>query len=532
MGEGLSRSAPVSRDGPRHALAICIVTTLGILVRAFSVVPSDFALNDGGLFYQMVLDLRETWPLLPATTTYNGLDIPFAYPPLGFYLGATMHDMLGGIEIMRILPLILACLTVPAVYLLASAIHGGVLLPTASALVFALTPRSFEWLVMGGGLTRALGLLLAIISLWLTWRMLKQPTVFGSLLAGVAGGLTALAHPQTALFTASAGFIFVVARMRGRARTESVIRALFVAGVVVLPWFLAVLLRHGIEPLISATGSQPGLLVGAFNLLTLDFSGSRVSVIVGALTISGIIVSVMHAKWLLPVWFATVMLLDSRGGAIYATVPAAMLAGGAIVRLIIAPFWREPPKERLPSTFARGHPAAAFLAVFIFLAAMTDALGSQVTPGWPGTSLSRDHRDAMSWIATNEAPAADYLVISGRFWAIDATAEWFPTLTGAHSAATVQGTEWLGKDQFYDSAEASEELRNCVTAAATCVEVWATRWNVVYSHIYLPKGAVTGPGGSLDCCAALRESLAASENFHETYDGAGATIFERNDSER
>ncbi len=57
-------------------------------------VGTDFPLNDGGLFATMIQDLVNNRLLLPASTTYNGLDIPFAYPPLAFYVAALANQAL------------------------------------------------------------------------------------------------------------------------------------------------------------------------------------------------------------------------------------------------------------------------------------------------------------------------------------------------------------------------------------------------------------------------------------------------------
>jgi hypothetical protein len=512
-----------------HALAIAVAVAIGIVVRSLPVLANKFPLNDGGLFYQMILDLRETWPLLPATAEYNGLEIPYAYPPLGFYLGAAFHDVFGGIDTLRILPLILSCLTVPAVYMLARAISSGILIPTAAIMAFALMPRSFEWLLMGGGLTRALGLLLAIIALTLTWRLIERPSLSGSLITGFAGGLTALAHPEASLFAMTGGLLFVVANVRSRRQFGSVMQAVAVAGLVISPWVISVVLRHGLDPFISAGGTQPGLLIGVANVLRLDFSGSQVSPILGILAVLGIILALMKGHWLLPAWVAAVLLLDSRGGATYVTVPAAILTGQAITKFIIVPFWRPSPRTYLPSRFITHYPAAFALMLFIFVAGLVDALASPASPDWSGVALSHEQRVGLTWVAENAPDDAHFVVVSGRPWPMDGTAEWFPVLADAQSVATVQGTEWLGTVAFSRAVGLSGELRDCAGQTASCLQHWSDEWDVAYSHVYVPTGSVSGPLGDFDCCVALRETLAASSEYETVYDGAGATIFARTD---
>ena len=70
---------------------------LGFLVRFLHVTAlgQGFPLNDGGMFYAMVEDLRAAGYALPAETSYNGGDIPYVYPPFSFYVAAVLVD-LGG----------------------------------------------------------------------------------------------------------------------------------------------------------------------------------------------------------------------------------------------------------------------------------------------------------------------------------------------------------------------------------------------------------------------------------------------------
>ena len=101
-----------------------VALTLGIAVRAVPIATGDgFPLNDGGMFYVMVEDLKAAGYALPEYTSYNGGDIPFAYSPLPFYLAAGLSD-LGGwdtLDVLRFLPLLFSILTIPAFYLLARA---------------------------------------------------------------------------------------------------------------------------------------------------------------------------------------------------------------------------------------------------------------------------------------------------------------------------------------------------------------------------------------------------------------------------
>jgi hypothetical protein len=151
---------PLRSSGSRSYAIPALVgaaVALGFLVRAFHVFSAGFPLNDGGLFYAMTEDLRQNAYRLPEFTSYNQESIPFAYPPLGFYATGLIADStpLSLADVFRYLPFLATCLTIPA-FLLSRQITSRAAV-VASVFAFALVPRSFIWMLMGGGITPAPG---------------------------------------------------------------------------------------------------------------------------------------------------------------------------------------------------------------------------------------------------------------------------------------------------------------------------------------------------------------------------------------
>src|SRR5512133_240620 len=85
---------------------LVLALVVGGYVRLVYVLASPFPLNDGGLFYQMTQELIANHFRLPAITDYNHLGIPYAYPPLAFYLTGLLSQLSGWslLEIYRVLP--------------------------------------------------------------------------------------------------------------------------------------------------------------------------------------------------------------------------------------------------------------------------------------------------------------------------------------------------------------------------------------------------------------------------------------------
>lgn len=159
----------------KTALVLGTAMILGAVVRFAPGILAGFPLHDGGMFYSMILDLRESHYLLPKTTSYSFFAIPYVYPPFGFYLARILLDTLHVLELslLRWLPLVISTLSIVAFYLLAKEILGASLRGTIASAFYTLTPGSFSWFIMGGGLTRALGSLFLLLAVWSVYRLFK-----------------------------------------------------------------------------------------------------------------------------------------------------------------------------------------------------------------------------------------------------------------------------------------------------------------------------------------------------------------------
>ena len=85
----------VKRSFDFGILLLILAALFGGYVRIYPVVQAGFPLLDGGLFYTMTRDLVDAGLRLPWVTSYNHLNIPFAYPPLPFYLVGVLNILTG-----------------------------------------------------------------------------------------------------------------------------------------------------------------------------------------------------------------------------------------------------------------------------------------------------------------------------------------------------------------------------------------------------------------------------------------------------
>jgi hypothetical protein len=521
------RSLVSARLAPVTLFALAL--GLGILVR-ISVVSAGqgFPLNDGGMFLAMIEDVRAHHYALPELTSYNGGDIPFAYPPLPFYAAAALGDVFGisSIDVLIYLPLLFSILTIPAFWLLARSMLSKPLYASLAALLFASMPRSFNWEVVGGGLTRSPGFFFATLALWQTYELFRDGKRSHLLPAVALSALSILCHMEMGWFVAFSALFFLLWHRKQPATLPNA--ALLAAGVALLtaPWYLGVVLRSGIEPLFSAVqtgGHSPFVLLTP---LMLRFGDDAFFPLALVLSLLGLLATVRDHRYLLPLWLLVIFVLDPRKAATVSTLPLAMLAAIGLVEVIWPLVRREIDRDMPRWAFAA---AGFFLLLYAPVAAIASSTGSDS----PLHALPEAQREAMAWSAANTPSSATFVVMpSANRWANDAPSEWFPALSGRISLNTVQGAEWLGKREYQDRQQEFQDLAECAGSDATCLDAWIAASGDHPSHVYVPKGdSAAGTllfnRQGLDCCRALLDSLRTSADYRVVFENEGAIIFER-----
>ncbi len=516
---------------------------LGLYLRFLLVAGEDFPLNDGGLFYLMTQELRAAGYMLPVFTSYNSAGIPFAYPPLAFYLAGFVSDLsrVPLLDVVRLMPAVLSTFTIGAFYLLSSAVLKSRSRAAIATLAFALLPRAFMWFVMGGGLTRAPGLLFALLMLQQTFLLYTRGD--RRLVASVSalGAATLLTHAENGWFAGySAALFFLVYGRNRRALIDSL---LVVLGVLTLtaPWWGTVISRHGFSPFTAV--AQSGGYSALFNwqpIVTFTFTDEPYLGVLALLGLLGIFASLAERKFFLPIWLATVFAINPRNGATSAMVPLAMLVAVAVDCLLIKGLLRSGAittcagsgsrnQERETGAASLAHGGGSgiwqasvlgllltFLIAYAFLNARAGALSVQGL-----RVLSVEARGAMQWVAKNTDPRSRFIVMDGRapWFGLDVYSEWFPALAQRASVATVQGYEWLPDQVFYRRMERYAALGECRHGGIDCLERWAAQGGQEFSHVFLVHDG---------CCEPLRNAARAlNAGYTILFEGRDLLILQR-----
>ncbi len=500
------------------------ILAMALAVRALYVLPGGFPLNDGGLFYVFARDIQHAGYSLPEFSSYNDGTIPFAYPPLAFYLAAALDDLtpLSLRDVIWLLPLIESVAVVGAFYVLAKSLLRDRWTWVMAGVAFALVPRSFIWLIMGGGLTRALALSLALIAIHQAREAARsERPVAPAVRSAVLLGLCALTTLETASWAAVSLPLFVLFPFKDRDDLLRRVKLLVAVGLgalaVTLPWAAFVIAQHGLDPFLAAReygGSaigQADLVVMWTDLINPLHTGEPFFPLIAALGLLGTVYAVVRGDWLLPAWWVLTVAMGTRAFPTLAAIPTAMLAAVAVRDVIGPALVRASAGARGASRPQKLAVAAVGFAALSFLvgASLDDTRGDQAYL----RSLTDDEVQAMQWIAENTPEDAKFVVISRNGWYADRDGEWFPALAQRDNVATVQGYEWVA-GEFERRMELQTMAQMCLPGEGNCLGDLLTE--APFDYVYVPA----------NCCDVMRVLLAGEWRYEVIFDN-GATVMQR-----
>jgi hypothetical protein len=464
------------------------VVILGGVVRAVPFMGSDFPLHDGGMFSVMASELLASGFTIPAETSFNDAGIPWVYPPLGVAIAAIGTAMFQMEVVFRVLPFLYAVASVGVFYALARALRlpGH---PAIAALAFALIPHAYDWLITGGGVTRGLGLVLAMGAVTSAVHLIRSPGWLRLVLTGVLGGLAVMTHPEAGAFAGLSVLVILIFEARRLPAVPWLVASGLVALVVAAPWWLNVVATHGIGILVDAGGTRFGLGALLIRLTSLRYTGAAhllldVFLLLGLV---GTLHEIRQGRWILPVWFLAIVAALPRGSDVYMTVPLALMAAAAI--------------EGVGIPLARANPRTGkALAGAVFAVALFGALSVPLNPAAPVDQIPRSDRQVMEELRTSGL--TEVAVLTGRPWWGEGPGEWFPAISGIRNPTLPQGSEWLGAEVWERTQLLNYELQRCSRISAECLRTWMVEHGI--GHVFVSAGLGE---------EAFRSDLAADEGL-------------------
>ena len=509
-------------------LFLILAVLFGIMVRFAPTLLAHATINDGGMFYTMIDEIKGNGFGLPAYTAYNQLNIPFTYPPLSLYVGALLSAL--GIptgEIVRWLPPLVSSLSILAFYWMARQMLGSKATASIAAVAYALMPRSFSWYVMGGGLSRSFGILFLLLTCASAWILFSQPSWRRLGLTAAFGAGAVLSHPETALHTLAACGLIWLFRGRNRRGSRDALLVAIAVLVLTIPWWATVVAQHGLDPIRSAlnAGGHSGYFWTAW--LTMDFAEERFVTVLTVMGLIGFMVQCISRQWFLPAWLLMPFVVEPRSATAIAALPLAILAGCGLADFIIPKVAALAGGNTAEGSDWTAHMSrnkavrvvVAYVLVLAFLGAFTYDL-SLATYVVPTSS-----RAAMQWIRQNTQTDGRFLVLTGRTDPFsDPSAEWFPALAQRTSESTIQGREWTLGAGFMPFLKDLSTLQGCLNGSPACLDDWATSHGVQFEYVYIEKpleASAPTPSGLLTY--QLRQDAA----YALVFENSGVAVFQR-----
>lgn len=514
-------------------VVVVYATLLGAAVRLAMPLHSPAPLNDGGLFYSMVLDIQANGFALPLFTTYNAAHIPFAYPPLALYLTAAISTALHipAFDLLRLMPPILSALTIPAFYLLASEILASQAQKALAVLLFAFIPRTLDWLIMGGGITRAPGLLFALFAMrqfYLLFTVRSHRLIFPAILAG---SLVVYTHPEAAVHAALSAVFFYLWKdhtLKGLGRAAMVAMG---TAALTAPWWLRVVMVYGpgtlIAPFTAAGQDSPNIAARIFALFGFKFTDEYFLSITAVIGLLGLAVLLVRRHYFLPVWLGILYMLEPRGGTLYIMIPHAMMGAVALDTLILPALIRLRHPDEAPSPPSADGSLQALLTgrmpkivlgyVLLYGIMSATMVGLVLTQKY---SLRPADLAAFDWVKTDTPPGSRFVLLTGENGLRDASSEWFPALTGRRSLGTVFGYEWVDDGRFTDRRKQYDQLQGCANRNLDCLDGWSRETRQEIDYVYIRKFVEDQPVNP-----ALAASLAVSDQYEKAYESEGVVLY-------
>lgn len=438
---------PESEQGSRWTVArdLLIVFCVAIALRLPYFHERLFPLNDGGMFAEIIDNLRAAHFQLPTQTSYNFLNIPLSYPPLGFYLGAlcTLLPGQSAVSVLAWLPLAINVGGVLVAYFIALEIYPSRFYACLAACCYAAMGRSAEWLTMGGGLTRASGATCAAMAILFVLRAHKQHSFALAAWSGVWAGLAALFHLEGGMFAALSLVVLSLLLPERVANVRRLVVAGAVAVAVVLPWLVWIKLHLGFEPMLNAAHTGG----------TYQFHGMTMPILLVAS-----IAFAVFARFPYFVWMAVIPFVMRRSPTHYGP-----LVGGLCMvwfaNAILVLFVRN---RKFLLRWQRPAIVVVALAFSLALGGFPSASRDRLTDLSENSraQLSEAEIEGMRAASSLTPTGARFFVFNQRFgaWQADMVAEWFPYFARRQCLNTVQGREWLPGGDFARAENFEQEL--------------------------------------------------------------------------
>lgn len=496
-------------------LSLCVA----LFVYVSYLVTHPYPAYGAGMYMQVVKQIQINAfrpPLRIYHYSTNG--VPFAYPPLMFYVTAVIRSLgnIGPIAYARFIPgLVIIATAIPYYYLAKGFLHTSSKAGVAT-IVLVTAPPVLTWHLSAGGIVRTPAFLLTMVGLFGGMRLFGAGDRRWRIPCAILFGLTILSHPTYIVF-------FGVSYLLMFAFYDHSVQGLIDGATVALggiilaaPWWGWVIATHGIGTIQAAAGTHSGLFGGGWRLYSLFV---RPVVALNAISLFyvaaflGAIYALSRRHFFLPTWMIVAGYLTDESRFIF-------VAGSMLISLFVLNGVRSRAinlsyrRQRLAEIAVVGLVILSVLSVGGLFGAseIHSSAGRKTQPAF----IDGKDTQAMGWVRNNTDSSASFVVVGD-------TGEWFPYFADRPLLDSLWGAEWLGHKQYNNQISLFESISEC--DSSECLTATLDQADVHPQYVYLPKGKYTVRGQQMETSSQMRSSMIASSKYKLTYENREVMIF-------
>lgn len=492
----------------------------GVCILYFYLESHPYPAFGAGLYFRIADQISNHGYALPSRIPgYTAEGVPFAYPPLMFYVLAAIQDLTGldAITIARFLPGIVSVAYLVPLYYLARDLLGSRPQATLSAFIVAVSPPVLQWHISAGGIVRAPALLFSLTGIYAGLRLFRNRERGWFFVAVGAFTLTILTHPVYTVF-------FVVSFLLLYVRFDRSFDGLaWGAGVaaggllVTAPWWTQVVTMHGPAVFTAAAGTHGGIGSGIptiEHLIERRIGQTPLLSIWQVIPTIGCFYLVARRQYFLPAWLLAAVLTVGKARFVFlvgAMVSAAFVMDGVLPRL-----------KREAAVLDREEVATVTVVLVVLLGVSSGALyaasGVNAHAGSPSLPQFVDEGEveAMQWAEENTAASADFVVLGDA-------AEWFPQQTDRTMLVGPWGVEWKGHEAYRSQLTQFRHLSLC--RSANCLSAELERTGVHPDYVFVPKGQYTVRGMQKHQTATMTTTMLFSPGYQLAFENSDVAVF-------
>lgn len=502
----------------RAWLAMAIGT--GLFVHFVYLITHPYPAYGAGLYLQIAEEISAHGYALPERIPlYTDDGVPFAYPPLMYYVSAVIMDMTGvdPITLSRLLPGFVTVLYLIPFYYLAREILESTPQAGFATIVLAVTPPVLQWHLSAGGVVRAPAFLFALTGAYTGIKLFKTSNMRWVIPSTVLFGMTILTHPVYTVFFGTTYLLMFACFSR---TPRGLVYGAFVAGGGILlasPWWLQIIATHGADIFTAASGTHSGLGggVGRFldqfvyplepELPAIFFVGS----------FAGTVYLIRKRRFFLPLWLVAAAFML---GKLRFQFPAGAMMLSILVFEVIVPRIRYLSAK---TRYSRSAPLVVVMVIALIISSVgvsyaAGGLNSNFDSSTQPAFMDDDDKAAMEWIQENTVSDSEFVVLGD-------VAEWFPLMTDRAILVGPWGVEWEGHENYRHHLSLYKRLSRCPGKACLTKKMVAN--DVDPNYIYVPKNHYTVRGIDQYQKPWMREQMVDSDRYKLIYENEGAMVF-------